>query len=139
MLYPLSYGDGYIAVMELTDLLNRTRDVMTQKIADRMHRIGRDSDLEEVVADLIRALEIVADTQRLLIRTEVEKLQLGPYDALIVKLGDRESGWIPGPDQEAYAKQLFDQLAKELGWKGPILVYHYGVELEVIQRDLAKR
>jgi hypothetical protein len=92
--------------------------------------------LIHILNDLIRTIEILANTQKLLITTEVEKLQLKNGDALVVKLGDRNVGWIPGPDDQQRAEKLFNALMKELKLDVPVLVYHYGVELQTIQRDL---
>lgn len=68
----------------------------------------------------------------------INKLELHNGDVLVVRIGDRNCGWIPGVDQEQRTIELFsDALAHEgLADKVTLLVCHYGHELEVI-RDAA--
>lgn len=65
---------------------------------------------------------------------QVQKLDLSPGDTLVVKLGNPQTGWIPGPEHEKAAKETFLRAIKEMGLEGKVslAVVHYGHFLEVI-------
>ena len=52
-----------------------------------------------------------------------------------MKLGDRQTGWIPGPEEERKVHELFQDLLAQLDLDIPVLTYHYGIELETIQQN----
>jgi hypothetical protein len=72
--------------------------------------------------------------------TEIVKLDVKPGDVLIAKLGDPNTGWIPGPEHEEKLLELFKEATIDLG--ASCFVYHYGVQFEKLsgerQRELIK-
>lgn len=123
----------------LGENLEGLRAVLNQMKTHTEATHARANETSVAIEFIERALTIMSDTTKLLVTTEIEKLSLKPGDALIVKLGDRAAGWIPGPEQEDNAKRLFGELMTQMKLDIPVLVYHYGVELETIQKDLAAK
>ena len=122
----------------LGENLEGLRAILNSMKSHREATHARANETSEAIECIERALTIMSDTTKLLVTTEIEKLQLKPGDAHIVKLGDRATGWMPGPEQEDHAKRLFSELIGAMKLDVPVLVYHYGVELETIQKDLTR-
>ena len=118
--------------MNLNDHLRQLRESL-QKMQGHSN-----AEIVDALRDVARILDVFSDQQKLLVTTEIQKLQIKEGDALIVKLGDRATGWIPAPEAEKQAMELFTDLMQSMKLDVPVLVYHYGVELETIQRDLKK-
>ena len=86
------------------------------------------SPVLDVLADTLAALEEVAAMQHILMTTELQRVDLKPDEFLMVKIGDRATGWIPDPSHEQRLLELLAQVALEVPSASPYLVYHYGVE-----------
>jgi hypothetical protein len=67
----------------------------------------------------------------------IERIQPEEGDILLVKLGDKNTGWIPSPEHEGTALTLWNKALRERGLedKVSVLIYHYGMCVETIRKE----
>lgn len=126
-------GDFYTTHRE-RDLLELVRELLkVRRVLTKQPTITTHSHSHGKVCDVFALL---ASTHVTLLKAEVVKLELKPGDALILKLGDRATGWIPDATQELRTLWLVEQLLKELKLDVPVMVHHYGFDVEVVRPEM---
>ena len=119
-------------------MLASIRDAMREEWEPRAYIEGLCASLEDAL-DAIEALNAQVSPARERTPADViESISLLPIkkgDILVVKLGDKNTGWIPGPEAEQRAIELFSDAMAQAGHAEDITMVfcHYGHELEIIR------
>ena len=95
-----------------------------------------DEETWSLLRDLSAAVAYLADVPPAV--ESLQRLDVKDGDIVLVRIGDPETGWIPGKEHEDRARELFEQAFKDSGVKATVIVYHYAVSIETIRADLAK-
>lgn len=122
--------------MHIANRIEELKARVKEMTSDNFHRIGRDRNLEAMLADTVEVVEALSRIHATVLASQIQRLELKDGDALIVKLGDPNTGWIPGAEAEKYVLGLVTELLAAMKVNAPALVYHYGIDLSVIKRDV---
>lgn len=110
---------------------------MSQKIEDLIEKIRvslHPTQPSAALSAVIDALEALRLEYKTYVSMVVQKLELKPGDVVLVKLGDPMTGWIPPPESEVRALELFTAAFKNNNIANEVcaVIWNYGLNVEVL-------